>query len=97
MDMRQSAITMEMGMGVGYFFFFKRDLPVYHPIDLISCLYDKIYVMRNEYIRNVNFIEDVYDSFCGLSVKACSRLIQQQDFGFHCKDCGKGDQFLLTP
>ena len=48
--MGELAISMGMGMGVGDLLFFKKDLTIDHAINLISCLDDKIYVVRDKYV-----------------------------------------------
>jgi hypothetical protein len=95
--MRDFAVAMGMGMGVGDSLLFKEDLTVHHAIDLIGRLGDKIHVVGYKDIGDVNIFENAYDSFCGIRVKARGRLIQEQDFGLHSEYCGKRDQFLFPP
>jgi hypothetical protein len=91
--MGEFAISMGMGMDVGDLPLLQKDSPIGHPIDLMGCLEDKIHVVRDENVRDINFIEDVYNPLRRFRIEARGRLIQEQDPGFHGKDGGKGDQF----
>ena len=88
---------MGMNMGMWNFLLLKEDSTVGHTVNLIRGLEDKIHVVRDKYVRHVNIFKDAYNPLCGFGIETHGGLIQEEDFGFHGKDGGKGDQLLLTP
>lgn len=95
--MGELAIPMGVGMGMGDPLIFKKDPAIVHTIDLVGCLEDKIHVVGDKNVRDINIFEDAYYSFCGLRIETRGGFIQKQNSGFHGQDGGEGHKFFLTP